>query len=711
MARIILYGFLFVIQCSAFCQTEIQNFHPYEYMKEGESLLSQGNKEKAFQSFERAYAIYMNQSKIDSALLSSLRMGYALLSQKKFEEAVDHYVKTAQSAKSNNYDSIYLQALDAVSTTKTLLDHPREAIPIMLECLAVSKKLGMNKFYSTKILSLGFSYFEAGEIDSARLLLEQGRKLKLDLGDDAGVAMAAHFLGTMYHSIGDYERAQTRYLEANTIRKELGDSINYAMSFRNLANVFIDVGDWDRAHEYALQGFKIADQLKLDVYRANLLSTLAFTNLQKGLTEIALQQYEETIDTYRASNKNIQLVRNLLKVGNIYMDQGNTEKANEYISDARKIAINTTDQAELVNTSLAFGALYLKSNQPATSLPYLQEAASISDATQLAIKYKRASQLLAKAYSELGQYKDAYEWKNIYSNMQDSLFQQDRQEVIYEMETRFQVNEKEQQINLLNAQNDLQNLELKLAQRRQLALILGLLVVGSLTAMVYFFYRSKKRDSQLLREKNEVISSALKEKELLLREIHHRVKNNLQVISSLLSIQSRQIQDVKAQDAVREGKDRVRSMALIHESLYRDSDILAVDSADYIDKLIHRLFSSYNIDPERISLDTKIDSMKLDVDIMIPLGLILNELISNALKYAFADGRNGILSVQLENRANKLELEVSDNGVGVREDFNLENVDSTGFLIIKDFCTKLKAALSISNTKGTKINVSIPMNA
>ncbi|MBL7941755.1 MAG: sensor histidine kinase, partial [Flavobacteriales bacterium] len=230
------------------------------------------------------------------------------------------------------------------------------------------------------------------------------------------------------------------------------------------------------------------------------------------------------------------------------------------------------------------------------------------------------------------------------------------------------------------------------------------LAVLLLMAAVYFVW-SKSRHNRNLAEKNVLIEKALAEKEILLREIHHRVKNNLQVVSSLLSIQSREIEDEKAQEAITESRNRVRSMALIHQNLYSDDYLTGIDMQDYVTKLSSSLFNTYKTDHDQIELRSDVAPMVLDVDTTIPLGLILNELITNALKYAFVGVTQGILSVYLKEENGQLVLRVSDNGVGMSEGSG--RTDSFGLKMIKSFASKLEATWEIRNQGGMTVELRI----
>ena len=195
--------------------------------------------------------------------------------------------------------------------------------------------------------------------------------------------------------------------------------------------------------------------------------------------------------------------------------------------------------------------------------------------------------------------------------------------------------------------------------------------------------------------------------EVLNREIHHRVKNNLQVISSLLDIQSQTIKDAEAADVIRESRQRVQSMAYIHQNLYEGKTVGEIGLSDYINNLADHLFSSYNIQKDRIRFSTDIEKIRLHTDTVIPLGMILNELISNSLKYAFKDLEEGEIKVALKQNKDHLLMEVKDNGKGLPPNFDINTLQSFGFKVIRAFAQKLKAKLLINGEHGTNVQLVI----
>ncbi|MBP1768781.1 MAG: hypothetical protein H6P98_2896 [Candidatus Aminicenantes bacterium] len=198
------------------------------------------------------------------------------------------------------------------------------------------------------------------------------------------------------------------------------------------------------------------------------------------------------------------------------------------------------------------------------------------------------------------------------------------------------------------------------------------------------------------------LRDALREKDVLLREIHHRVKNNMQVISSLLSLQAQQFQDREVREAFKESQGRIRSMALVHEKLYKAHNLSRIDFSDYVATLTASLFRVYQVNPERIKYKMDLDKVLLDVNASIPCGLILNEIILNALKHAFPDGRAGEIHVELrEKEGGTVRLIVRDNGIGFPEGIDIRNTDTLGLQIVALLTDQMDGKIDIRNDGGT----------
>jgi len=204
----------------------------------------------------------------------------------------------------------------------------------------------------------------------------------------------------------------------------------------------------------------------------------------------------------------------------------------------------------------------------------------------------------------------------------------------------------------------------------------------------------------------EILRNSLREKEALLKEIHHRVKNNLQVVSSLLGLQSRAVVDHDMRKMFQESQDRVHSMALLHESLYQSQSLSQIDFPVYIRQLAAHLFHSYGVSAERIHLRTDLDKLYLSLDAAVPCGLIINELVSNSLKYAFPDGREGEVRISLRQNADgTAQLIVADNGVGLKADVDWVNTRSLGLRLVRTLAEQLGATIELHTNTGTEVQL------
>jgi two-component sensor histidine kinase len=218
------------------------------------------------------------------------------------------------------------------------------------------------------------------------------------------------------------------------------------------------------------------------------------------------------------------------------------------------------------------------------------------------------------------------------------------------------------------------------------------------------------RDISERKQAEEEIKAALQEKEVLLLEIHHRVKNNLQVISSLLSLQSSRMEDKKAATILRETKDKIYAMALLYERLCQSKNLAIISFPSYVAALVTSLFQSIEADSARIAPRFNVANLPIDIDTAIPCGLIINELVTNAIKYAFPDGREGEIHITLSPAPDdQVILVVSDNGVGISPDLDLSQVKSLGLQLVRGLAAQLQGSLDIEHNGGTTFRITFPL--
>jgi PAS domain S-box-containing protein len=223
-------------------------------------------------------------------------------------------------------------------------------------------------------------------------------------------------------------------------------------------------------------------------------------------------------------------------------------------------------------------------------------------------------------------------------------------------------------------------------------------------------YRQAQEELAQRRQAEAQLTASLREKEILLKEVHHRVKNNLQIVSSLLELQSDALDDAALLAQFRDSQDRIRSMALVHETLYQSQELARLDLARYIHTLSAQLVQSYNIDPQRISVRIQVDPIVLDMDQAIPCGLILNELLSNAFKYAFPQNRTGEVHIELHaDTTQQAALMVHDNGIGFPDEIDFRHTESLGLQLVTMLTEQLQGTITLERADGTTFTLTFPV--
>ncbi len=356
------------------------------------------------------------------------------------------------------------------------------------------------------------------------------------------------------------------------------------------------------------------------------------------------------------------------------------------------------DNADIIfYQAMAKGAYAMHQGQFQLALESLNTASGIAKSIKSIGWIKDVLYLEYLCYKQFNKTKESITSLETYVHLKDSLYRSGQDVALFDIEAAYQKTLQDETIARLDAENEVNTSRLT-AQKKNFAL--ASIALAIVCVFLFVVLRLYKKVSIA----NALLSKAIDEKNILLREIHHRVKNNLQVISSLLKLQSGYMKDDAAIQAIAEGRSRVQSMALLHQNLYREDNLTGVNMQEYFDNLIQGLFDTYNISADRIQLHKNIASLDLDVDTVVPLGLITNELISNALKHAFPGNTPGNLYVELFEQSGNLILKVRDDGNGFTSSSTQEGF---GNKLIQSLSQKLEADITTRSTSGTEITLTI----
>lgn len=517
---------------------------------------------------------------------------------------------------------------------------------------------------------------------------------------DVSLSFAISSLAKYNREGGNLSQAVHFSLEGLSLNERLKNKHDVGYYSAELGNLYSMMKQWDEALIYIQKSHDVAKDIGFPIGQAVSLRNLAENANERLMHDKALGYLSKALTLDSISNYSVGLTRDFRSLGYTYeklnnygLAKINYNKALEFIEEGGY----NQDKAQAYQ---GLCRIALKENNIRQALQYYEKSEEFG--AQNSSKKFRADlfKIRSEVYEKRGEYFKALSALQKHNAVSDSILNNDIANQIAGLNISYETEQRIKENTILNSKNEIAALKLNTAKRLNYALLLGL---GGFALLFFLLYRFYRRNQQ---QKN-IIAQSLNEKDILLKEIHHRVKNNLQFISSLLELQSQHVTDTSALDALQDGQNRVKSMALIHQNLYQEENLMGVQVDEYFEKLVSQLFDSYNIRNEQIHLDLDVQKLNLDVDTLIPLGLIVNELVSNALKYAFPHDRIGRIKVSLKSQNDSLELIVSDDGIGMNDDIQKQLGKSFGYRLINAFTSQLDADFSIDGINGSEIKMTI----
>lgn len=634
----------------------------------------------------------LNEKEMDSVFIKSkLLMELSLVDSNVFYEASAYYYYSIIWNNKGESDSsnIFLEnAIDKYSIIKDTLNSGRKTIR-----LAHQLKL-------------------QGKTDKAVQYYLDGISILKSTDDKFWYSLANDHLGYMYYKMGDYYHALTNLQEAVIGFEELGSLFNVGKLYNKMGLVYRNTKDIEMEEASYLNAINIFEKLEPSMDLGMVYTNIAEVYFELGRIEEGFESLEKAKVLFEDNEHPLGLCGYFSVLAYYYseLDPPNIEKVIEYCELSKPIAQKYEDTRQFADVTRFLGETYLANDQLQLAKQNLEEG------MRIAIKYDYKPELLQiyKAnsilYKRLGQNKKALFYLEEYLLVHDSLENEEKIKEFtqLDMSFRFQEEKIKDSLSQLRVNQELEfrhEQELQFQKMTKLLMIFISIIVALIAIFIFLYARRNKNQAKVLKEKNTIINKSLEEKELLLKEIHHRVKNSLQLVSSLLQLQSKDIQDEDALKSIHEGQERVRAMALIHQKLYQNKDLRTIDFQDYCSMLAKEIRSIY-AQQENVDIQLKINEMHFDIDTAIPLGLILNELITNAFKYAFSSGKENIISIAIEEleEGNYL-LVVRDNGNGLPENLDLKKVKSLGLRLVKRLSKQLHGSFEYKNENGIQFLV------
>lgn len=560
------------------------------------------------------------------------------------------------------------------------------------KAIALGKKAKDNIRQAAGYFAISNLFFSTDETDSAKLYahkcLEQydlvgkkGRYYTYALNIIAG-----HYLnkGSAVEAL-DYAHRQ---LEAAA---EVKDSVSISNSYTMLSAIYDMMGNINESIRYSKMALEINERTGNLFNRSVVLSNLAMLYNATGRYQEALPYLYKAIyfSTEVDYTPRHQTTAYIL-VGECHNKMKHYDSALHYLSKADRMIENIDVPQDRIKLLMIYGSTLRELGRYKEGIVSLQRAMAIAKDKKLTKLHSLTANSLSEIAALNKDYEIAFTALKEHNTLEYNLSSVEVQNTIAELKEKYESEKKDARI----AQE----------KRNSKLLASGLLIAALMVGLLLTQYIRQRAANITIRKQSDKLT-------LLMKELHHRVKNNLQIISSLLSLQSFRIKDEKASRAVREGQQRIEAMSLIHQRLYTRDNITEINIKEYITDLVESLLSTYGYNKNDIDIKLDVSDELMNVDQAIPLSLIVNELATNALKYAYEGSNTPVLSISLNRKNGKIVLRVADNGKGLNIDEWNDKEGSFGKELIQTFVKQLNGYLDIVVDKGSQFTLSIPQVA
>jgi two-component sensor histidine kinase len=554
--------------------------------------------------------------------------------------------------------------------------------------------------------------------EASMLLSNEAEKIAEASQDDVLRAMAYVSKSAVYSVNDNVEMILQYALKALDIseKTKLSDDI-MASIYRKFGRVYRDQNNIRgsiEAYKKALAYSTKSNNTKDICGTAGTMGQI-FGRLEKY--DSALIYLKLALDLSKKIGYDDNIVRGYIHIMNLYDD---TDKIPEAFSTVKEMEfwLNTKDISPVIKC-LAYTAIadldlrHGKTNRQLAAR-YLDSMRKVMNTTKPGtenlVNYYLGRSLLSFSRQEYDLGSEALTQYHAFKAIMDNQIIEGHSQ---DLATKYETGKKDALIKNLNVEKALQKKEQELSDTQKKGAFILAILLGVLSLLSYNRFRLKKKASEVLTLKNieiekqkEVIQNSLSEKETLLREIHHRVKNNLQIISSLLNIQSENISDPSVLSSIREGQSRVQAMSLIHQNLYQSEHLSNVDIENYLKQLVVYLSEMFATEDKDVKVEVDANNINFDIDTAIPLGLIVNELVSNAYKYAFEQQKSGTIKIGIKALNDEdYELHVDDDGKGLPADFNPNKGKSLGLKLVNILSRQLRGKFSTMPSEGASFIV------
>ncbi|MCD9016709.1 sensor histidine kinase [Parachryseolinea silvisoli] len=658
-------------------------------------------------------------------ILASFRLGYIFL-QRGEEEASRAVVQRAiDLSGKNSYVRLEAQGWHFLGDSYNGLDDKNffEKIRCFYQSVQLFEKSGDMLGAADMIAQIAEIENMKGLNTAAKGNLLHALEIYRSLGKES--QYINQVLSRVERFLENYTEALDYGLSSLRIALKNRDSTNLSFIHLGLGVIYADLRLESEALKHYEEGLWYSRKQKIDYLAANAVALISQSFIRAHKPYQALDYLKKM--ERELSNSDEGSKRQFIEAyAECYTALKRFELAEKFIIQLIDFWESDPDQSVRMFGHQTAGRLYANMKMYEKSRVHLEKAIALNAKIRSSYAAQHQQLSLFKLDSARGKYVSAIAHYQNYKNLTDSIYNEKLSNQIADLQIKHETAEKEQRIDLLMKENLIQQSILSEQNFRQYVGVTGLVLLLCLLAITFSRFQIKKRGNALLQEKQNEINQKneslqnillekenllgqqrvlLEEKEWLLKENHHRVKNNLQIVMSLLNSQAAYLQDEQALSAIQNSQHRVYAISLIHQRLYKSNHVATIEMSSYLREIVDYLTECFN-EPQKARFDLDIAPFELDVSVAVPLGLIINEAITNCLKYAFPDGRTGIVTIKLCHTVEKkYQLTIADNGVGVGQGVDNIGKHSLGMSLMNGLAKQLGGELQIENRNGLSVNV------
>lgn len=532
-----------------------------------------------------------------------------------------------------------------------------------------------------RIDSLNFKGEELYANDVEKSITVSTKALQLSKESDyqSGEAFAYMNLAVANDIKGNSSVATSYFHKAIRLFEKEQNEENLSYCYSQLGVCYFSQYQYENADFYYRKAIELCKKNHFEIDLADALVNQGITFTYQDKAKQAEANFLKAIEIYRKKDYPEGLGAAYNSLAKIYYDEGDLHKAIAYFEKSAANFKEYRSDFNLVSAYNGTANCYIDLKEYAKAEEFALKSLKLSQETGAKEREVFVHETLSRIYFGLGDYKKAYESLNKYTALSDTIFTQEKSDALAEMQARFEVKELKLK----------QQAEEKNHQWQLVILLVIIFIVLVVSVLLFFLFRNKKRINTLLEQKYIMTQANLEQKEFMMGEVHHRVKNNLQIISAILDLQSRELKDPESIQLIDASMNRINAISMIHQKLYQSENIRAVQIGPYLAELVNDLITHFKKEVNKeIYLNSECDNLNLDIETALPIGLIVAELVMNSCKYAFDKQENPQISLSLKMQDKKLALTVADNGNGKS---NMKEGTHFGAKLIRSMARKLKA--------------------